>query len=293
MVDVSTSVTSAPMEGHGGYNRSSRVQAAGSSPALPLLEHAARIVTLAEAPAPIVIADYGASAGRNSLAPMAVAIGALRDRVGPKRAISVIHTDLPDSDFAALFQLLASNPESYVRLDSAAFASAVGRSFYSRSCRHGVRVALLVRIEEVVGRVRHECLITDVCRRGAPHRRRNPSRGVQPLDVGGRRQRVSLPMGPALAPTTLHQEPGNGARRDEVVGLACAGCGSETVKPRREQWRTRWSGCDVLEFSGAFQCFTPFSFRAGARTVWGRHLNFVKPGMPCGHWAGALRELHR
>lgn len=85
------------MEGHGGYNRSSRVQAAGSSPALPLLEQAARIVTLAEAPTPIVIADYGASEGRNSLDPMAVAIGALRDRVGPERAISVIHTDLPFS----------------------------------------------------------------------------------------------------------------------------------------------------------------------------------------------------
>ena len=120
------------MEGHGGYNRSSRVQAAGSSPALPLLEQAARIVTLAEAPAPIVIADYGASEGRNSLVPMAVAIGALRDRVGPERAISVIHTDLPDSDFAALFQLLTSNPDSYVRVDPAAFASAVGRSFYQQ-----------------------------------------------------------------------------------------------------------------------------------------------------------------
>src|SRR5262249_41282966 len=92
----------------------------------------ARTVDLGAEWTPIVIADYGASQGRNSLAPMMVAIGALRDRVGPERAISVIHTDLPESDFTALFQLLASDPDSYARLDPAAFAFAVGRSFYEQ-----------------------------------------------------------------------------------------------------------------------------------------------------------------
>ena len=132
MAEGSMAVAPVPMEGHGSYNRNSRVQAAGSSPALPLLEHAARMVTLPMTPAPIVIADYGASEGRNSLVPMRAAIAALRERVGAERAISVIHTDLPDSDFTALFQLLASNPDSYTRLDPAAFASAVGRSFYQQ-----------------------------------------------------------------------------------------------------------------------------------------------------------------
>ena len=42
MSAASKVVTPAPMEGHGAYNRSSRVQAAGSSPALPLFEDAAR-----------------------------------------------------------------------------------------------------------------------------------------------------------------------------------------------------------------------------------------------------------
>ena len=78
MSEASKVVTPAPMEGHGAYNRSSRVQAAGSSPALPLFEHAARNVELEAPPAPIVIADYGASEGRNSLAPLAAAIGALQ-----------------------------------------------------------------------------------------------------------------------------------------------------------------------------------------------------------------------
>ena len=103
MSEASKIVTPAPMEGHGAYNRSSRVQAAGSSLALPLFEHAARNVELEAPPAPIVIADYGASEGRNSLATLAAAIGTLRARVGHERAISVVHTDLPESDFTALF----------------------------------------------------------------------------------------------------------------------------------------------------------------------------------------------
>ena len=99
---------------------------------MPLLEQAAAIVPLAAGTAPIVIADYGASEGRNSLAPMAAAIHVLRRRVGEARAISVVHTDLPDSDFATLFRTLDSDPASYLRGEPAVFASAVGRSFYQQ-----------------------------------------------------------------------------------------------------------------------------------------------------------------
>ena len=122
----------APVEGHGVYNRSSRVQAAGLSPAVPLLEQAARTVTLAAAPEAIVLADYGSSEGHNSLGPLAVAIDALRERVGPERAISIVHTDLPENDFTALFQTLIADPNSYLRGDPAVFVSAVGRSFYDQ-----------------------------------------------------------------------------------------------------------------------------------------------------------------
>jgi hypothetical protein len=121
-----------PMEGNGAYNRNSRVQAAGASPAVRVLEDAARVVPLAAPPEPVVIADYGVAEGRNSLAPVAAAVSALRARVGPERALSVVHTDLPGNDFAALFQLLDTDPQSYLRADPAAFASAVGRSFYQQ-----------------------------------------------------------------------------------------------------------------------------------------------------------------
>jgi SAM dependent carboxyl methyltransferase len=127
-----TTAGPAPMEGKGAYNRSSRVQAAGLLPAVALLEEAARAVPLAAAPEAIVIADYGASEGHNSLLPMGTAIAALRRRVGQERAICVVHTDLPANDFTALFQVLATDPDSYLRYDPAAFPSAVGRSYFEQ-----------------------------------------------------------------------------------------------------------------------------------------------------------------
>ena len=124
--------TPSPMEGQGGYNRSSQVQAAGLSPAIPLLQHAARTVALPAGSQPIVIADYGSSDGHNSLLPLGAAIAILRQRIGPDRAISVVHTDLPENDFSILFETLNTDPNSYLRRDHAVFSSAVGRSFYEQ-----------------------------------------------------------------------------------------------------------------------------------------------------------------
>jgi hypothetical protein len=121
----------APMEGAGAYNRASGVQAAGLSPALPLFRDAAGAVPLAPAPEPVVIVDYGASEGRNSLEPIRTAIAVLRERAG-MRAISVVHTDLPDNDFAALFAVVAENPGSYMRGTADVFPSVIGRSFYGQ-----------------------------------------------------------------------------------------------------------------------------------------------------------------
>jgi hypothetical protein len=125
-------VTPAAMEGQGGYNRRSQVQAAGLSPAVPMLERAARTVALPSGSQPIVIADYGSSQGHNSLVPIGAAIEALRERCGAEREISVVHTDVPENDFTVLFQTLLHDPNSYLRADAAVFASAVGRSFYGQ-----------------------------------------------------------------------------------------------------------------------------------------------------------------
>src|SRR5260221_13115469 len=67
MTESSETKGPAPMEGHGAYNRSSLVQAAGSSPAVPLLEKAAQQVSLPAAPEPVGIVDYGSARGRDPL----------------------------------------------------------------------------------------------------------------------------------------------------------------------------------------------------------------------------------
>lgn len=114
------------------YTASSRLQAAGLATGITLFEAAARAVPLPAAPTPIVIADYGAATGYNSLLPLRAAIGALRARTRSDHAILVAHTDLPGNDFTALFTVLADDPDSYLAKDSATFTSAVGRSFYQQ-----------------------------------------------------------------------------------------------------------------------------------------------------------------
>jgi hypothetical protein len=118
------------MEGRGAYNLNSALQASGAALALPVFEQAADSIPLEDASRPIVIADYGASEGRNSLIPLSLAIRVLRKRVGPSRPICVVHTDLPANDFRSLFATIEGEPESYAG-DACVFPSAIGRSFYA------------------------------------------------------------------------------------------------------------------------------------------------------------------
>ena len=118
------------MEGGGSYNRHARVPASGGILALPFLEQAVQTITLDGGDQPVVIADYGSSQGKNSLAPMRTAIKTLRKRVGPDRPISVVHVDQAMNDFNTLFDVLHCDPERYSVDDPNVFPSAIGRSFY-------------------------------------------------------------------------------------------------------------------------------------------------------------------
>ena len=118
------------MEGGGYYNRNAGLQAAGIELALPLLEAAAQTVAGVPAPAPLVIADYGASQGINSMRPMGLAIQELRSRFGGERPIEVVHTDLPSNDFASLFATLHEHPDSYLAGRQGIFPCAIGRSYF-------------------------------------------------------------------------------------------------------------------------------------------------------------------
>jgi hypothetical protein len=118
------------MEGKGFYNKNASIPAAGGLLALPLLEQAARLIELDGSDRPIVIADYRSSEGKNSLDPMRAAIAVLRAGAGLERPIFVYHTDLPANDFNSLFEVLESDPNSYIRGERNVFPSAIGRSFY-------------------------------------------------------------------------------------------------------------------------------------------------------------------
>jgi hypothetical protein len=123
---------SPPMEGKGSYNKYAKIPAGGAVLAMPLLEKAAQNVALDRSDRPVVIADYGSSQGKNSLASIDLAIRTLRPRVGPTRPIMVFHVDQATNDFNSLFKVLANDPERYAEKESQVFPCAIGRSFYEK-----------------------------------------------------------------------------------------------------------------------------------------------------------------
>jgi len=116
------------MEGRGFYNRNSALQASGISLLLPIWASVCQ--TVACAGEPLVIVDYASSQGRNSMAPMRMAIEELRRRTGHEAPIEVIHTDLPSNDFPSLFNALQDDESSYMAGLANVFPAAIGRSYF-------------------------------------------------------------------------------------------------------------------------------------------------------------------
>jgi hypothetical protein len=114
----------APQEATGTWTGSSRVQPA-SLPAVELLQRAAHDVEIPQFPNTIVIADYGASAGHNSLLPIGAAISVVRRRAESGRASWVFHSDVAENDYEGLFRSLQTDPQSYLHHDPALFASVI------------------------------------------------------------------------------------------------------------------------------------------------------------------------
>jgi hypothetical protein len=127
-----TASADAVMKGHGFYNEHSRSQQQADSLGLPLLERAVEEMTVLKGAEPAAVADFGAAQGRNSLGPMRLAVEKIRRRTTVFTPIVVIHTDLPQNDFASLFALVEASPESYLRSVENVFALAAGKSFYER-----------------------------------------------------------------------------------------------------------------------------------------------------------------
>ncbi|MBV9304475.1 MAG: hypothetical protein JOY62_06325 [Acidobacteriaceae bacterium] len=137
MVIEETGLPHGVMEGKGAYNRHAAIPARGAALATPFLEQAVRKVALDPVDQPVVIADYGSSQGKNSLAPMQIAIRNLRERTGPSRPIFVFHVDQPSNDFNSLCGVLSSDPDRYAVNGAPVFPCLVGRSFYEQVLPRG------------------------------------------------------------------------------------------------------------------------------------------------------------
>lgn len=120
------------MAGQGYYNQHSSTQAQAASVAFPFLQAAAREVPLPEGKEIFRIADLGSAQGRNSLMPLQMVINILRERRANSFPVQITHTDQPGNDFASLFQLLETSPDSYLNCFRDTYAAASGRSFYKR-----------------------------------------------------------------------------------------------------------------------------------------------------------------
>lgn len=118
------------MTGGGFYNLHSILQDAAIRKVLPLWRDALRDIVIA-GPC-VTIVDYGSSEGRNSMAPIGVAIESVRARAGVQKPVSVIHTDLPGNDFSTLFRTLIESPDSYQKKGAEIYASAIGRSYFEQ-----------------------------------------------------------------------------------------------------------------------------------------------------------------
>jgi salicylate 1-O-methyltransferase len=117
------------MIGGGGYDEGARHQRTAVAHALPLLVRAAETAPIPDDGSPFVLVDYGSATGFNTFAPAREVLSAVRRRGGTSVPVCVVHNDQAGNDFGALFQLVATSAESYVR-DAKVFPLAVGRSFY-------------------------------------------------------------------------------------------------------------------------------------------------------------------
>ena len=115
------------MQGGGAYSANSRPQHVAAAVAYPYLERASADVPI-EPARPIVIADLGCAGGANEMEPMARAIDVLRRR-DSSTPIEVVHTDLPQNDFAPLFARLATT-ESYTDGRAEVYPRVVGQTLY-------------------------------------------------------------------------------------------------------------------------------------------------------------------
>lgn len=116
------------MAGGGRYAESSTTQHGAAGLGLPLIGPALEGAQLPEA-GPLLVADFGAAEGSNSLVPIGAALDALAGR-GAERPVLVVHTDIPGNDFSGLCETLERSPDRYTVDHPEALPLMAGRSLY-------------------------------------------------------------------------------------------------------------------------------------------------------------------
>lgn len=116
------------MVGGGYYDAHSSFQARTAASVAALLEQAVTVLTM-PADGEVMVADYGCSEGRNSMATVASALALLAAR-GAK-GFGVLHNDLPTNDWNTLSRNL-SGPDSYLGKYPQARALFAPRGFFEQ-----------------------------------------------------------------------------------------------------------------------------------------------------------------
>ena len=115
------------MKGDGYYDRHSSPQMAAIDATLPWLEESVRTLSIAASKAPLVVADFGCSEGRNAIEATRRIVATLRER--DPRPIQTIFSDLPTNNFNQLFANLYRAGQSVFAVPDVFSAAVAGSMF--------------------------------------------------------------------------------------------------------------------------------------------------------------------
>jgi hypothetical protein len=124
------------VESHGDYARRSATQHGAAEFGFPLIARAIEGLAPSEDGRPLLLADFGAAQGTNSLAAIGRALSALRPRA-PGRTVFVVHADIPGNDFTTLADTLENSPDRYDREQPDVLPLMAARSLYERFLPEG------------------------------------------------------------------------------------------------------------------------------------------------------------
>jgi cyclopropane-fatty-acyl-phospholipid synthase len=103
------------MKGGGYYDDHSEYQRGVAATGVSFIEQCVAAIAMPPSDRAVVIVDYGASTGANSLASVRAAVEAVRAR-NAQQPVAAVHNDLPSNDWNQLFGNLASRSDSYAHL---------------------------------------------------------------------------------------------------------------------------------------------------------------------------------